>query len=117
MSKSDIAFHMALQNVLLLQLISIGACVLSSQLSDVNRDVCAWVVPTVISLFSIYICVAVIQSSKNTTSDPNYKQNDCRDSRWNGVVYVILVALVLSVVYSGYNVLKKRTLESLWKSR
>ena len=113
MSNPDVAFHMALQNVLLLQLISIGVCVLSATLSDVNRDVCAWVVPTVISIFSIYICTAMIKSQSYATNDP-YEH---RDARWNGTVYIILLALVLNVVYSGYNILKKRTLESLWSTR
>jgi hypothetical protein len=116
MPNADIAFHMALQNVLLLQLISIGVCVLSSTLPESSRDVCAWVVPTLISLFSIYICLGMIRPSEPDTHDPRYPP-DRRDTRWNGVVYMILLALVLNVVYSGYNILKKRTLESLWKGR
>ena len=117
MPDADIAFHMALQNVLLLQLISIGVCVLSSTLPESNREVCAWIVPTIISLFSIYICLAMIQPSQNETHDPRYLSHDRRDARGNGVVYMILLALVLNVVYSGYNILKKRTLETLWKGR
>jgi TRAP-type C4-dicarboxylate transport system permease small subunit len=113
MSNSDVAFHMALQNVLVLQLISIGVCALSSTLPDANRDVCAWVVPTLISLFSIYLCTAMLQTARYTTSDVHVP----RDTRWNGVVYVLMIALALNVVYSGYHMVKNRTLAHLWSGR
>ena len=117
MSNSDIAFHMGLQNVLLLQLISIGACVLSATLSDVHRDVCAWIVPTIISLFSIYICMAMIQPSQCATTPTTGSTCDRRDPKWNGVVHIVLIALVFHVVYSSYTILKQRTLENLWLRR
>ena len=114
MADSDIAFHMGLQNVLLLQLISIGVCVLSTTLSDTHRGVSAWIVPTLISLFSIYICMTMLQSSQCTTTEPGGAPCPRRNTKWNGVVYIILAALVLNVLYAGYNMLKQRTLESLW---
>ncbi len=104
---------MALQNVLVLQLISIGVCLLSATFSDANRDVCAWVVPTLLSLFSLYICTAMIQPSQYATNDPREKRND----RWNSVVYILMIALVLNIAYSGYHMVKKRTLETLWNGR
>jgi hypothetical protein len=114
MPDSDIAFHMAFQNVLLLQLISIGVCSLSATFSDVHREVCAWIVPTIIALLSIYICIAIIIQPQPQISDENERR---LNPKWNGFVYILLIGLVLNVAYSGYNIFKQRTLQNLWKNR
>ena len=117
MCNSDITFHMAFQNVLLLQLISLGVCVLSSTLSDLHREVCAWVVPTLISLLSIYICMSILIQKPQSAIEHSVDEQKV-ETKWNGVVYMLLLGLVLNVVYSLYNIVKQRTLESLWqKSR
>jgi len=113
MSSSDLAFHMAFQNVLLLQLISVGVCALSTSLPDAPREMYAWIVPTLISAFSAYLCLTMLW-----TSHPHATAYDDppKHARWHGVVQVILLALLLHIGYSGYQMVRQRTLESIWRS-